>query len=223
MLKTLIQRAGGRVRHLWPCRSGVSTLEFALIMPFVMSIGLYGVEVVYLNTIDMKLSEMALSLADNASRLGQTDNSAVTPTVTETDINEVMQGVEEQGAAIGFAQHGRVILSSLERDSASGKQYIHWQRCSGGLARQSAYGNDTTRNGLNGNAIAGMGRGTTKVTATSGSTAVMFVEVYYSYTGLVGQMFVSNRVLRKEGAFLIRDERNLTPGVTGTGARHSCA
>ncbi|MBA4353768.1 MAG: pilus assembly protein TadE, partial [Novosphingobium sp.] len=63
----------------------------------------------------------------------------------------------------------------------------------------------------------------TKVTATSGSTAVMFVEVYYSYTGLVGQMFVSNRVLRKEGAFLIRDERNLTPGVTGTGARHSCA
>ncbi|MBA4355897.1 MAG: pilus assembly protein TadE, partial [Novosphingobium sp.] len=128
----MIQRAGGRVRRLWPCRSGVSTLEFALIMPFVMSIGLYGVEVVYLNTIDMKLSEMALSLADNASRLGQTDNSAVTPTVTETDINEVMQGVEEQGAAIGFAQHGRVILSSLERDSASGKQYIHWQRCSGG-------------------------------------------------------------------------------------------
>lgn len=223
MLRVTIPKARHLARRLLRCRLGVSTLEFALILPIVMSIGLYGVEIVYLNTIDMKLSEVALSLADNASRLGQADNSAVTPTVTETDINEVMKGVEEQGAPIGFAQNGRIILSSLERDTETGKQYIHWQRCYGGLRRQSAYGNDTTRNGLNGDVITGMGSGATKVTATSASTAVMFVEVYYSYTGLVGQTFVANRVLRKEGAFLIRDERNLAPGVTGTGAQHSCA
>ena len=223
MLRSAIPKVRLLARAFLPCHAGVSTLEFALILPIVMSIGLYGVEIVYLNTIDMKLSEMALSLADNASRLGQTDNSAVTPTVTETDISEVMKGVEEQGAPIGFAQNGRVILSSLERDTATGKQYIHWQRCFGGMSRQSAYGNDTSRNGVNGAAITGMGRGTTKVAATSASTAVMFVEVYYSYTGLVGQTFVANRILRKEGAFLIRDERNLAPGVTGTGALHSCA
>ncbi|MBB3860736.1 Flp pilus assembly protein TadG [Novosphingobium hassiacum] len=203
--------------------SGVTLVEFAVAMPVILSMSLYGIELAYLNTVDMKLSEIALSLADNASRLGQTDNSAVTPTVTRNDIAEIMMGAQEQGDPIDLGTKGRVILSSLERDATTGKQYIHWQRCYGSLARQSAYGNDSTRNGLNGAVITGMGSGATKVTATSTSGAVMFVEVYYSYTGLLGDLFVSNRVLRKEGAFLVRDERNLTPGITGTtGPTYTC-
>ncbi len=222
MLKHLAARMRRFGCSLAQCRSGVSVVEFALVMPVILSIGLYGVEVAYLNTVDMKLGEIALTLADNASRLGQTDNSAVTPTVTEDDVNEVMLGARAQGETINVGTRGRIILTSLERDAATGKQYIHWQRCYGSLARSSAYGNDTTRNGLNGAVITGMGSGTTKVTATSASTAVMFVEVYYSYTGLVGDTFVSNRVLKKEGTYLIRDERNLTPGVTGTGGQYPC-
>ncbi|MDT0508605.1 pilus assembly protein TadE [Novosphingobium sp. MMS21-SN21R] len=218
----MLKRAGQIVRRLASCRSGVSVVEFALVMPVILSIGLYGVEIAYLNTVDMKLSEIALTLADNASRLGQTDNSAVTPTVTEDDVNEVMLGARAQGDTINIGTRGRIILTSLERDSATGKQFIHWQRCFGSLARQSAYGNATSRNGLNGAVITGLGSGPNKVTATSSSTAVMFVEVYYSYTGLVGDTFVSNRVIKKEGAYLIRDERNLTPGVTGTGGQYPC-
>ncbi|MFM6829330.1 MAG: TadE/TadG family type IV pilus assembly protein [Novosphingobium sp.] len=218
----MLKRAGHIAWLLARCRSGVSVVEFALVMPVILSIGLYGVEIAYLNTVDMKLSEIALTLADNASRLGQTDNSAVTPTVTEDDVNEVMLGARAQGEAINIGPRGRIILTSLERDSATGKQFIHWKRCFGSLARQSAYGNATTRNGLNGAVITGLGSGPTKVTATSSSTAVMFVEVYYSYTGLVGDTFVSNRVIKKEGAYLIRDERNLTPGVTGTGGQYPC-
>lgn len=209
------------VRRIFRDLSGVSVVEFALVMPFVLSIALYGVEVAYMNTVDMKMSEIALSLADNASRIGQTDNSVVTPTVSEADINEVMRGAQEQAAGLDFANRGRIILSSLERDAATGKQYIRWQRCYGRLARQSAYGNDSTRNGLEGTALAGMGSGTTKITATSNS-AVMFVEVYYRHEGLLGDLFLDEPVVRKEGAFLIRDNRNLTPGVTGTGGVYPC-
>ncbi len=222
----MLRKASVRIRRLSgvlaDCTSGVTLVEFAVTMPVVLSMCFYGIELAYLNTVDMKLSEIALSLADNASRLGQTDNSAVTPTVTRSDIAEVMMGAREQGDAIDLATKGRVILSSLERDAATGKQYIHWQRCYGSLAKQSVYGNDSTRNGLNGAVITGMGSGTTKVTATSTSGAVMFVEVYYSYKGLLGDLFVSDRVIRKEGAFLVRDERNLTPGITGTGAAYTC-
>ncbi|MBB4612404.1 TadE/TadG family type IV pilus assembly protein [Novosphingobium taihuense] len=209
------------MRRLLRNTSGVSVIEFAIVTPFILSIALYGIEVAYMNAVDMKLSEIALSLADNASRIGQTDNSVVTPTVSETDINEVMRGAQEQAAGLEFATRGKIILTSLERDSATGKQYIRWQRCYGRLGRQSAYGNDSTRNGLNGTALAGMGSGTTKITAGAGS-AVMFVEVYYQYEGLLGTTFVRNPVMRKEGAFLIRDNRNLTPGVTGTGGSYPC-
>jgi len=222
MLKSFRTRAAVLARALADCTSGVSVVEFALVMPIILSIGLYGVEVAYLTTVDMKLSEIALTLADNASRLGQTDNSSVTPTVTEDDINEVMLGAQAQGETIDIGTKGRIILTSLEKDTATGKQYIHWQRCYGQLARQSAYGNATTRNGLNGTAITGLGQGATKVTATSTSTPVMFVEIYYSYSGLVGDLYVSDRVLKKEGAYLVRDERNLTPGVTGTGGQYPC-
>jgi Flp pilus assembly protein TadG len=205
------------------CRdiSGVSVVEFALTMPVVLSISLFGIEVAYMNAVDMKMSEIALSLADNASRIGQTDNSVVTPTVSETDINEVMRGAQEQAAGLDFENRGKIILSSLERDASTGKQYIHWQRCYGNLERESAYGNDTTNNGLNGAALDGMGSGTNKITASDNS-AVMFVEVYYQHEGLLGDLFVSDPVVRKEGAFLIRDNRNLTPGVTGSGGAYPC-
>lgn len=221
MLNRLSISSWRALRRLADDASGVSVVEFALVTPFILSIALYGLEVAYMNSIDMKMSEIALSLADNASRIGQTDNSVVTPTVSEADINEVMRGAEEQAAGLDFANRGKVILSSLERDSATGRQYIRWQRCYGRLARQSAYGNDSTRNGLTGTVLVGMGSGATKITASANS-AVMFVEVYYRHEGLLGDLFLDNPVVRKEGAFLIRDNRNLTPGVTGTGGSYRC-
>lgn len=221
MPKLKIARKIAELKRMLACTSGVAAVEFAIVMPFIMSITLYGAEVANYTIVEMRLSEIALSLADNASRLGQTDNSAFTPSVSEDDVNAVMLGAQEQAAALDFATRGKIILTSLERDSATGRQYIHWQRCYGALARQSAYGNDSTRNGLNGAVITGMGKGTTKVTASAGS-AVMFVEVYYNYEGMLGDMFVNNRILSKEGAFIIRDDRNLSLGVTGGNGLYPC-
>lgn len=202
--------------------AGVAFVEFALAAPLMLSVACYGIELAYFTAVDMKMSEVALSLADNASRIGQTDNVNVTPTVNETDIKEVMRGAQEQAAGYNFQVQGKVILTSLEHDTATGKQTIRWQRCYGNLARQSGYGNDTDLNGLNGPIITGLGSGPTKITANPNS-AVMFVEVYYSYKGLFGDLFVSNRTLKKEGAFLIRDSRRLGVNVSGGDGAHSCA
>ncbi|KHK92035.1 pilus assembly protein TadE [Novosphingobium malaysiense] len=215
-----VARVRALVGRLRSDTSGVSLLELAFALPMLLTLGLYGTELAYMATVNMQVGEIATSVADNASRLGQTDNSSVTPTVTETQIDSVMAGALYEGDAFDFKAHGRIILSSLEKDSATGQQYIHWQRCIGDLDRASDYGPAGT--GLSGKALAGMGPSTNLITANSNS-AVMFVEVFYDYQPLFGTMFMSDPKFHREAAFVIRDDRNLTSGVTGTGGTSSCS
>lgn len=202
--------------------SGAAAVEFALILPIMLIMGLYGTEIANMASANILVSQMALSVTDNASRLGQTDNSGVTPTITESDVDGILYGALRQGASLGFSTKGRVILTSLEKDTGTGKQYIHWQRCRGSLAKTSAYGNDSTANGLNGAVITGLGSGTQKVTAKTGS-AVMFAEVYYQYRGVFGSMYVGTITMKREAAFIVRDDRNLTPALTGGGSQSACS
>lgn len=208
--------------HLLAARNGASSVEFAMTLPVMMLLGMYGAEMANMQSVAMQVSQVATSVADNASRLGQTDNSSVSPTITETDVDAVMQGALKQGDGIRLSAQGRIILSSLEKDSASGKQYIHWQRCQGSQSRNSSYGNDSTNNGINGAAITGVGRGSQKVAASSGS-AVMVVEVYYQYQGLFGTLYTQPVTLKSESAFVIRDARNLSTGLTGGNSKSRCS
>ncbi len=216
-------RPGGLSR-LRANTSGTALIEFAISLPVFLTLGMYGTELAYMATVNMQISQMANSVADNASRLGQTDNSTVTPTVTESDIDSVMAGAIEQGANMKFQERGRIILSSLERDPVSGKQFIHWQRCRGDLDKASVYGDDGSHNGLSGPTLTGMGS-PSPVTAPTNS-AVMFAEVYYDYEGLFGTLFVDDVQFRQEAARIVRDDRNLRDpdqaGVTGGGGSSHC-
>ena len=194
--------------------SGVSVIELSLVLPPMLYMGMFGMELVNLATVNMQVSQIALSLSDNASRLGQTDNSGVTPTINETDIDSVMAGAIEQGISLNLAQNGKIILTSFEYDEWTDRQYIHWQRCRGDYDRDSDFGDDGVNNGLLGVPKTGIGSGT-EVSVTP-NTAVMFVEVYYDYDHLFGDLFIGERILAHEAAYLIRDDRNLEPGVTGT-------
>lgn len=194
-------------------------LEFAICLPVVTALAMYGLEIAYMSTVNMQVSQLALSVADNASRLGQTDNSSVAPTIAEANIDAVMFGAMRQGQSLNLEENGRVILSSLEKDDDSGKQYIHWQRCAGELDRDSSYGNDSDRNGLSGAVLNGMGLPGKVATARDGQ-AVMFAEVFYTYQPLFGTLFANPITFRQEAAFVVRDDRNLSggggDGLTGT-------
>lgn len=216
-----LRRIFWRLRPLHRATDAVAVTEFALVLPVMIALGMYATEMAYITSIDMQLSEIALAVGDNASRLGQADNSAVTPTISETDINAVMKGAGFAGNAIGLGTKGRVILTSLERDPDTARQYIHWQRCYGSLAKTSAYGNDTTSNGLTGTPISGVTLAGSTLTAENGS-AVMIAEVYYQYTGLFGTLFVNTTQMKQEAAFIIRDQRNISAGLTGTGSTSAC-
>ena len=217
--KSMPERAGQTMGKLGADLSGVSFLEFALILPVLLTLGLFGAEVAYMSIVDMQVSMIATSVADNASRLGQTDNSSVTPTVTEREIASVMTGALTEGGSIDLTGHGRVILSSLEYDADRDRQYISWQRCVGSFDRASDYGGEGY--GRSGPRLQNMGENGHAVTASSG-TAVMFVEVFYEYQPLFGAMYSSGTTFHHEAAYIIRDDRNLEPGVTGGNSTTSC-
>jgi len=213
-LRTISKKMRFCLARLRSNTSGVALTEFAVVAPVFLTLGLAGFELAQMASTKMKVSQLALSVADNASRLGQTDNNAVSPTVNESDVAAVLFGAEEQGKSIGFKENGRVILSSLERDPDSGRQFIHWQRCFGDKEAESAYGNDTDKNGLDGDELTGMGR-EFEVTAPPGE-AVMFVEVYYDYPAVFSQAYLPEVKFREEAAFIIRDDRDLnSPAAKG--------
>lgn len=207
-MRILLHRLPTLLSRVRKSISGVALTEFAIVAPVFISVGLFGFEVSYMAVTKMKVNQIALSVADNASRLGQTDNSAVPPTITEDEVTAILDGADKQGGSIELKTNGRIILSSLEYDPATDRQFIHWQRCYGDKDIDSAYGNDTDKNGLTGAELEGMGRGATKAVAPPGE-AVMFVEIYYEYPPVFSSAFVSDVEFSEEAAFIIRDDRTL--------------
>lgn len=191
-------------------RSGVAMIEFAFMAPIILLLGVAGLEMSNLAVMNLRVSQAAMQIADNASRLG--DRSALSSQrIYESDINDIFRGIEIQsGAQTDLYEHGRVILSSLERNSDDG-QWIHWQRCMGKKVVDSSYGAEGT--GETGTDFAGMGTAGSEIKASSGQ-AVMFVEIIYEYQPLVGgelvSDFVGSKLIRTTSAFNVRGSRDLS-------------
>ncbi|MGX7895194.1 TadE/TadG family type IV pilus assembly protein [Tsuneonella sp. HG222] len=198
------------LRRIARSRSGLAMTEFALAAPLLMTAGLYGTEVAWLALTHLKISQTAMQIADNGSRIGDTSMLEYRR-IYESDLNDVFQGADLQaGPSIDLFNHGRVIISSLEvvPGSATKQQYIHWQRCMGAKDFDSTYGVEGA--GLDGSAFDGMGPAGNKVTAYDEDDAVIFVEISYDYEPLFGDVFVQDPEVHVYGAFNVRDSRDLT-------------
>ena len=207
-----------RLRH--DC-AGVALIEFAYSMPIFLGIGVGGLEVTNMAITRMEVSQIALGVADNAARLGQTDNSGITPTIREQDVDAILQGAMSEGERIGLEANGRIILSSLEYHEGDDKQFIHWQRCVGDLEEISAYGDDGENNGLGDDELDGMGPASNPIVADA-SNPVMFVEVFYRYESLFGLEMTESVRFDREAAFLVRDDRNTGPGLVDGPSESPC-
>jgi Flp pilus assembly protein TadG len=218
---------------LYRDRSGLALTEFALATPIVIAIGGYGIELSHLALTNLKVNQIALNLADNASRVGLT-STLTTTQLRETDVNDVLIGARLQGAGINLTTNGRVTISSLENvqqsyDTAA-VQRIHWQRCIGKMSTTgytSSYGTTTVTAGQTATlanagtaAPTGMGDTGSLVSAPVGS-GVMFIEINYKYQGLFGSLFIGNRIIHYTASFIVRDNRDyaqIYPSSTVTGS-----
>lgn len=206
------KKLSAEIRH---DKSGMALIEFALTLPIFMGLGFYGVEVSHLAITQMKMSQIALNMADNASRIGSLDSNFSAKKILESQLNDVFQAADIQSGNIDVYGQGRLVLSSLEVN-ADGGQVVQWQRCKGYLGKESAYGDEG--DGKTGKGFMGMGPPADRIAATPGS-AVMFVELYYEYEPLFGEMFMEHKILRQEAAYTVRDKREL--GVSPGGDTNS--
>ena len=201
-------------RQLRNDRRGAILIEFAYTLPIFTLMGLTGVELAHMAIANMRVSQIAMTVADNASRAKQS-NPLTLPQLREVDINDLLLGAHIQGGdTLQILTNGRIIISSLQQN-ASGRQFIAWQRCKGLLRVNSSYGvQGTTQPGSGTSGFQGMGAGTSRVQAEPNS-AIIFAEVVYNYRPLVGEWLFGPRSIRKEAAYYVRDERDLVGGTDG--------
>lgn len=183
------------------CQNGLAMTEFALGLPVFLTLTIGGIECSNLALAHMRVSNLAMTVADNAGR--------VMSGIDESDVYEVFSGAQVVGESIQFEENGRVVLSSLEDNGRKGTQHgqvIRWQRCWGDLDVVPSYGTEGT--GTSDSSLkSGLGSGSRTIFAASG-TALMFVEATYEYQPLVATGFFPQPTIRYESAFNVRGRQN---------------
>jgi len=191
-------------------RSGLAMTEFALSLPILIGLVLYGIETVNFAYATQKIGDIATLTVDNVSR--------IRVGISEGDVTDAIRGIGGGAANIGFPGNGRIIVSSLRpvTDSAGNvtNQQIRWQRCTGALNQSSSYG--TPGNNLG---VAGMGPAGRKVSASANSE-VIFVEVAYAYQPLISNSFLGPRTIRGLAGMNVRDRSS--NDITAEGQASPC-
>lgn len=200
------------VTRLRADQQGLALVEFAYSLPLLLVLSMSGLEVAHLAIAHMKISQIATLVADNASR--------VRISIDEADVNEIFTGAELSSAGLNFKANGKIILSDLEPNGLAPPntgQYIRWQRCYGSSNFTSSYG--VTGSGKTDPGLQGMGPSGNKISSMPG-TAVMFVEVAYSYQPLISESIFGPRTIRYSSAFNVRERTDQTiknaGNLTGT-------
>ena len=188
-------------RRLVGDQMGVAMIEFAYAAPVFLAAILTGLELTNLVLAHLRVSQMAMAVADNAGR--------VPSGIDEVHIREVFAGAQVIGGPMDFQQNGRIVLSSLEdngRKNSSGGQWIRWQRCWGEGKYDPAYGRQGDGEG-NASLKKGLGSSGNRIIAASG-TSVMFVEATYKYQPLIATGFFDPPTIHYESAFNVRGRQN---------------
>lgn len=203
-MKSLLNRLRAESSRLAKDTSGVALIELAYTTPFLMMLTMGGIEIANYSITHMRVSQIAVSLADNSSRAKQEVVSGV-PRMREVDVNEAFRAAQLQSTELDIENNGTLILSSLEVNEDGG-QWIHWQRCFGSGGYTSSYGEEG--DGETGTSLTGMGPAGRQVAAEPGF-AIMFAEVVYDYEPLMFGRFISDEPIRKTAAMFVRDDRDL--------------
>lgn len=191
---------------------GLAMVEFALTLPFIVTIMMTATELTNFMTTKMRVSQLALHVSDDGARIGTGDLMS-TKQITEAQINDLFIGTNMQSGKLNLATRGRVIMSSLEPDPANANRFrIRWQRCYGTKAYTSAYPYRQGDTNLTGIVI----NGQPPITAPVGG-AVIFVEIAADYQPLFTAAVAPSTQIVETAAMTVRDNREYTGPTGGVG------
>ncbi|MEJ7927672.1 TadE family protein [Sphingobium sp. AN641] len=196
-------------------RSGMALVEFALSLPFIVIVTMTAAELANFTTTKMRISQLALMVADNASRIG-TGTVLSNKTISEKQINDLLAGANLQAGKLGLFADGRVIIRSLQPATVANKYIVKWQRCKGMKSTElgSYFNEDSGSTATERNDDTTLATNPFKVKPPANG-AVMFVEIVYSYQPLIGPNFVKIPTIRETAAMTVRDNRDYTGGTKG--------
>jgi len=199
------------LRSLRADTGGLALIEFAFAAPVLLMLSLTGAELTHYITTKMRMSQLALHLADNAARIGSGSQLSA-KRISEADINDLFVGAGLQSGELDLYENGRVIISSLEpmaNPNDDGTYRIRWQRCSGAkTAHVSTFG-EAGDTDLDGMGLAG------RLAIAPENGVTMFVEVYYEYQPLLGDHLAPSTAMTEIGSMMVRDRRDTAGGNNG--------
>jgi Flp pilus assembly protein TadG len=202
------------LRKLWCETSGVSIIEFALMLPMLMLVGAGGLELIHFVLSNQKIERIASVTADNVAR------NTLAP--SERSFVDSFAAVNAIAVPFDLRADGHVIITGVigipEAGNIVGK--VVWQRCSGQLAGiASMIGEEATdparwAEGPN----ATLPNGITLLQ----NQLVVVSEVHYRYQPLISfaqfRSLASSDVIRQSSIFVSRGQAftfvTPVPGVT---------
>jgi hypothetical protein len=184
-------------------------------LPIMFSVFASGTELVNYAMAMSQVSHVGMTVSDNIGR--------IMTNVDESDIYEAFEAADKTAGNLDFKLNGKIVVSSLKPNDLTGSsagQTINWQRCYGGLKIGSQYGKQG--DGATSSALAqGLGPAGNKIKAALG-TAVMFVEVTYTYQPMIFPDIVPAQTIKYETAFNVRGRVNQNISNAGSLAVNSC-
>ncbi|MCI4589967.1 pilus assembly protein [Sphingobium sp. BYY-5] len=184
---------------------GVAAVEFALALPVLVGLTMYGMEAANMAFTSQKLGDIATLTADSVSRIRLSINNG--------DVTDALGGIKILGDTIDLRNRGRIIVSSvqpvLDNSGNLTNQKVRWQRCAGALVKDSPYAVNTNLG------AEGIGATNRKI-AVSKDSEMIFVEVYYTYRPLVSSAFFGTPQMSAVAAMSVRERSSNDINTTGT-------
>ena len=162
-------------------RRGSLLVESGIMIAVLSMITLSGVELARYTLLHQKMERIASSIGDLIAQA---------PVITETDVSNIFDAIEEVAKPFSMGPNGMVIVSSIGASDGSGP-ILNWQRSGGGgLASTSQIGSTE-------GTVVSLPAGLTLI---DGETIIM-AEVFYTYTPWIYANLVSNSNIYHTGYF----------------------
>ena len=190
MIRTIATRLISLLRRFGSSERGVAAVEFALVMPFLITLYFGSMEAAALYTADRRVNTISATMGDLVSQWDPDDGAI--PTGTMTDYFKAANGLIYPMATTNLKQ-----VVSFVQVNADGTTKVLWSK---------GYNGGTPRV-VNSSYPLAAGKMMNQVARGSW---VIASEVYYSYKPLLGVVFSTSLSLSHENLFLPRYQAAIT-------------
>ncbi|MBI4921178.1 MAG: pilus assembly protein [Devosia nanyangense] len=184
MIRTLAQRFAETIRRFRSEERAVAAVEFALIVPFLMTLYFGSMEASALFTADRRVNTISATMGDLVSQWD--DDDGAIPAATMTDYFAASQSLIFPMSTTGLKQ-----VITCVQVNADGTTKVIWSRGFGGGVARTV------------NATYPLAA-TTMMNQVARGGYLIASEVYYPYLPLLAQVFTSSVNLYHENLYLPR-------------------